>query len=152
MVSYLLNIFELKWTICNVYSIIPEAWNIQTCKCLTSYRYSGIHVATQRWRRRIVSSLPEYSPVLHNVYITGKLTQCVTCKVYWNTNGWTCVHRVHKKFHLNCIRLKRRGDWFDTGQIQKFATQWLKGHFGVQICQDVRLILKRKIHTGNQRC
>ena len=34
MVSYLLNsIFKLKWqTISNVYSIIPEAWNIQACK------------------------------------------------------------------------------------------------------------------------
>ena len=37
MVSYLLNsIFKLKeQTICNVYSIIPEAWNIQACNCLT---------------------------------------------------------------------------------------------------------------------
>ena len=37
MVSYLLNsIFKLKeQTICNVYSIIPEAWNMQACKCLT---------------------------------------------------------------------------------------------------------------------
>ena len=30
MVSYILNsIFKLKETICNMYSIIPEAWNIQ---------------------------------------------------------------------------------------------------------------------------
>ena len=37
MVSYLLNsIFNLKeQTICNVYSIMPEAWNIQCCKCFT---------------------------------------------------------------------------------------------------------------------
>ena len=37
MVSHLLNsIFKLKeQTICNVYSIIPEAWNIQACKCFT---------------------------------------------------------------------------------------------------------------------
>ena len=37
MVSYLLNgIFRLKeQTICNVYNIIPKAWNIQACKCLT---------------------------------------------------------------------------------------------------------------------
>ena len=37
MVSYLLNsIFKLKeQTICNVYSIIPEAWNMQACKCFT---------------------------------------------------------------------------------------------------------------------
>ena len=34
MISYLLNsIFKLKeQTICNVYSIIPEAWNIQACR------------------------------------------------------------------------------------------------------------------------
>ena len=39
MVSCLLNsIFKLKeQTICNVYSIIPEAWNIQAC---------GIYVVT----------------------------------------------------------------------------------------------------------
>ena len=37
MVSYLLNsIFKLKeQAICNMYSIIPEAYNIQACKCLT---------------------------------------------------------------------------------------------------------------------
>ena len=37
MVSHLLNsTFKLKeQTICNVYSIIPEAWNIQACKCFT---------------------------------------------------------------------------------------------------------------------
>ena len=31
------------------------------------------------------------------------------------------IHRVHKKFHLNCIRLKRRGDLLESGQIQIFA-------------------------------
>ena len=37
MVSYLLNnIFKLKeQTIFNQYSIIPEAWNTQACKCFT---------------------------------------------------------------------------------------------------------------------
>ena len=46
MVSCLLNsIFKLKeQTICNVYSIIPEAWNIHACKYMHS---CGIHVVTQ---------------------------------------------------------------------------------------------------------
>ena len=60
------------------------------------------------------------------------------------------VHRVHKKSYLNCIRLKSR-DWWDNGQIEIFAAQWLMGHFCVWICQSVRLILKRKIHNGMLR-
>ena len=46
MVSCLLNsIFKLKeQTICNVYSIIPEAWNIQACKYMQA---CGIHVVSQ---------------------------------------------------------------------------------------------------------
>ena len=34
-------------------------------------------------------------------------------------------HRVHMKFHLNCICSKRRGDWWDSGQIQINAAQRL---------------------------
>ena len=49
------------------------------------------------------------------------------------------------KFHLNIICLKLRRDWWDNGQIQKFAAQWLMGHFCVQICQSVRLIPKKEI-------
>ena len=71
MVSYLLNIiFKLKQTIGNVYSIIPEAWNIQAFLGFTpvfkSYRYSGIHVAMLLTSKNILS-LPECSPVLHDV-------------------------------------------------------------------------------------
>ena len=55
-----------------MYSIIPEAWNIQACKCLTgTVAYTGNTADTE-----------EYSRVLHNVCMTGKLTRCVTCKVY----------------------------------------------------------------------
>ena len=39
-------------------------------------------------------------------------------------------------------------DWWDNGQIQIFAAQWLMGHFFVRICQSLRLILKRKMPTG----
>ena len=47
-----------------------------------SYRYSGIHLVTQlMWKNTRKCSLR-----LHNVYMTGKLTRCVTCKVYWNTH------------------------------------------------------------------
>ena len=93
------------------------------------------------------------------------------CKVYWNgkfqtsgLNRKSCkvkfltkylqwigtIHRVHKKFHLNCIRLKHSRDWWDNGQIQIFAAQWLMGHFCKWICQSVCLILKSKIHTGSR--
>ena len=63
----------------------------------------------------------------------------------------TMVHRVHKKFHLNCIRLKHRGDWWESGQIQIFNCTVTDSTFAVQIgyVKDVRLILKRKIHTGS---
>ena len=44
---------------------------------------------------RIFSSVLEYSQVLHNVYMTDKLTQCVTCKVYWNAN--VPHHRAQQK-------------------------------------------------------
>ena len=97
------------------------------------------------------------------------------CKVYWNLNvpnlraqqkmmqiqisykifivnrNYPLIHRVHKKFHLDhlhCFCLKCRQDWWDSGQIQIFAAQWLMGHFCMRICQSVRSILKRKIHTG----
>ena len=47
MVYYLLNsIFKLKLTICNVYSVIQEEWNIQVCKCLLHHRR-----AVYRWCR-----------------------------------------------------------------------------------------------------
>ena len=101
-----------------------------------------------RWRRRIFSSLPEYSWVLHHVCMTGKLTRCVTCKVYWNVNGPT--NPLFTEYTRNFICLKCHGDWWDSGQIQTFTAQWLIGHFTMQICQDVRLILKIKIHTGPQ--
>ena len=39
-------------------------------------------------------------------------------------------------------------DWWDNGQIQIFAAQWLMGHFFVWICQSLRLLLKRKMPTG----
>ena len=54
-----------------MYSIIPEAWNIQACKC---------HRGTVA--RADATDTVEYSRVLHNVCMTGELTQCVTCKVY----------------------------------------------------------------------
>ena len=60
-----------------MYSIIPEAWIIQACKCLTG---TVAYTWQCRWCRRIFSSLPEYSPVLHNVYMTSKLTRCVTLR------------------------------------------------------------------------
>ena len=62
----------------------------------------------------------------------------------WNND----IHRVHKKFHLNCIHLKRRGDWWESRQIQIFAMQWLMGHSPCKYVKDVRLILKRKFCTG----
>ena len=60
--------------------------NIQACKCLTgtvAYKWQCC------WCWRILSGLKEYSRVLHNVCVTHKVTQCVTCKVYWNVNGST---------------------------------------------------------------
>ena len=94
------------------------------------------------------------------------------CKVYWNGNVPSLrapekrmqsqisdeiyivnrykphIHRVHKKFYLNCISLKRRGNSWESGCIQIFATQWLMGHSPCKYVKDVCLILKRKIHTG----
>ena len=97
--------FQIKITICNMYSIIPEAWNIQACKCLTD---TVAYTWWCCWRRRIFFSLPEYSRVLHNVCMTSKHTQCVTCKVYWKVhvpylrssglNRKCCKVKFHTKY------------------------------------------------------
>ena len=56
---------------------------------------------------------------------------------------------MHKKFPLNCICLKCCEDWWDCGQIQIIAAQWLMGRSPWKYVEDVRLIIKRKIHTGS---
>ena len=64
-----------------------------------------------------------------------KVKFLMKCSQWLVNRNKPLIHRVHKKFYLNCIRLKHRRDWWDNGQIQIFATQWLMGHFGVRICQ-----------------
>ena len=55
LVSYLLNsIFKLKeQTICNVHSIIPEAWNIKACKPVWIFLFiikrTLWHIRTPKW-------------------------------------------------------------------------------------------------------
>ena len=46
------------------------------------------------------------------------------------------------------IRLKRRGDSWESGQIQIFAVHRLIGLSPLKYVKDVRLILKRKFHIG----
>ena len=135
----------------------------------TSYRYSGVHVVTSLTQANVLGVL-EYSRVLCDVTLLFWLWH--HCKVYWNVNVlnlraqqkmmqsqisyeifivnryYPHIHRVHKKFHLNCISLKLRGDSLESGQILIFAVQWLMGLSLPKYVKDVRLILKRKIYTG----
>ena len=52
-----------------------------------------------------------------------------------------------KKWTLNCIRLKHRTDWWDSGQIQIITAHWQMGHSPFKYVEDVWLIIKRNIHT-----
>ena len=150
-----------------MYSIIPEAWNIQTCKCLID---TVAYTWWRHWRRRIFSNVLEYSRVLHNVCMTGERTQCVTCKVYWNAN--VPRHRAKQKI----IRSEISYEIFTVSRYSKVLTSYSQsaqeipfiwnaveidgtvdnsnirrtvtdGPFAMQICQSVLLILWRKIHT-----
>ena len=85
-----------------MYSIIPEAWKIHTCKCFigtVAYTYTA---SDTKYSYFNILSFPEYSSVLHNVYMTGKLTLCVTCKPRWQINSseisvcWSCVEKIIK--------------------------------------------------------
>ena len=136
--------------------------------------YIGVHVDSD-----VVTSLTPRNVLEYSSEVTRDAPLLLFwlwryCKVYWNANVPNLraqqkmmlsqisyeifivnrykllIHRVHKKFHLHCIRLKYRREWWDNGQIQIFAAQWLMGHFCARICPIVHLILK-KIHTGLQQ-
>ena len=49
--------------------------------CITTFR--PVNVLQEQWRTRgEATNAEEYSRVLRNVCMIGKLTRCVTCKVY----------------------------------------------------------------------
>ena len=84
MVSYLLtSIFKLKLqTICNVYSIIQESWNIQASKCLT------FTLVYTWWHHQCPG-------MFWNILVLRDATRDATlllfwlwsnCVVYWNEN------------------------------------------------------------------
>ena len=68
-ILFMKQYFQIKiTTICNVYSIIAEAW-----------KFRPVNVLQVQWHSRgDATDEEEY------LWASGKLTQCVTCKVYWN--------------------------------------------------------------------
>ena len=86
-ILFIKQYFQIKINNLHVHSIIPEAWNIQACKCLTG----TVTYTWWSWRGRRLKC----SGILHNVCMTDKLTRCVTFKVYWNV-------------HVPCLRAQQK--------------------------------------------
>ena len=129
-----------------MYSLIPEAWNIQACKWLTG---TVAYTWQCRWCWGIFSTFQNILQCFIMFTWPASLLNESMCNLEGLLKRKWLTNPLFTECTRNCVCLKYRGDWWDSGQIQIFAAQWLLGQFAVPICQDVRLILKWKMHTGD---
>ena len=91
-----------------------------------------------------------YLPEVSISSIMACRPECIILLLYSDIILCRLHYSMHKKFHLNCIHIKLRRDWWDIWQIQKFTAQRLMGYFCVGICQSECLIIKRKSILAHQ--